>query len=1524
MDCFTGFASSVARDLVCGAVDELSYPCCFNNFVDGLQQKEDKLIRTRNSVKNRVKHSKKQAIKNTEVFDAWLEESSPLKNNVEDLLKKARTNKSCCFGLCPNWIWRYHLAKKLSRKKQEIEKCIEEGKEYMQFERVASLPPPRHLSEAKRLKFESMQYPYEQILEALKDEKVTTIGLYGMGGCGKTTMALELMRTAETEHLFDMVLFVPVSSKVEVRKIQDKIASMLQFEFPEDGERERAQRLSKRLTLDDESTLVILDDVWQLLDFGEIGIPSGEDHGNCKVLITTRSGTVCGLMDCQRIIHLATLTDEEAWLLFQKQANISKDMDNNLKQLGRLISDECKGLPVAIAAMAGTLKGKAEDDWRVALDRLRRSIPVNIEKGLQDPYNCLRVSYNNLDTEEAKSLFLLCSVFPEDFNIPVETLIRIAIGLGIVGEVRSFEGARNEVSWAKNVLISSCLLSFSCGDDEGECVKMHDLVRNIALWIAKEENKVVKCALEKDVTFESNSIKYLWCKEVPIDLDCSSIELLCLKTDLHISDEVFERMERLKVLSLCWEGTHRGALSITSFKSLLNLRCLFLEWWDLGDISSIGCMKKLESLTLSLCSFYELPDAVTTQLTNLRLLHLSKCDIETNPFRVIGRQQLLEELYFYDYEWGFDIGEHAEFLTNFSVPQALQRYQIKLGPEFEDYEKEILSGHRTLVLSYFDTSNAAVVDLAKKADVLLLANIKAEGKNIIPDIFQIESGGAMNYRWIELRLRDSEKMECLVDTCSHYKQEGTLFSELRKLAIECMENLGALCHGMPPVGLFKKLEQLYIYKCPVLTCLFDHAVARNLVKLEKLEIVYCDGLKCIMEDDDREIKETNRVDDILVFSKLKQLRINGCLMLEYTIPVAFAQSLVQLESLEISRCGELKQVFGQSMNQDHSQSKPDNELLALKKLRLTSNSNMISIFPQHCSATLPSLQEFYLWDCPKFDIAVNTFKANHRKDVMTIEKEFLTSKSIVINNSNMESIYNLDGVDTLGQPISLSLQYLRLLYLCQMKHICVGLKNSFAFQHLKKLEIYGCEKVEVIFPVSVLPYLPELERLEITECQELKQIIEEDVESKRLSNHFHLQPCFPKLAALVVNNCHSLKRLFCASASNDLPNLKLLIIWGASELEELIGDETKKVKVELPKLKLAVLTYLSSLCQGIELPSLMLRVVHDCPKLSLTSSFHTLEDFEGKLSELDKDLEIDEFYRWKLVKMVGEMIKSDSRVEDPTKEVSIYFPVGPEDETRSTIEIHQSIGRGIEEGATSHNGKTVTLSTHSQSARPKSGQLVNSRRKSYSHPTNKDNEHGPIIIRDSKYDVPISPCVSTLGEDHPATDDSLVEKAVADIEESLKMPLKDIASSKANCLRLLTALKFLSHLPLEVESLSSGLKAIIHSLHQEFPSILWSFKQAFEAAHGFAVLEEKEQYIKEEPSYGNDKPYKAKKMEEIVKEGIEDCEADLSSLDEEKKQCILGSTRVRKEYQRKAREQLFEVNYKWSALCSQFQLKDFS
>ncbi|MCI21271.1 CC-NBS-LRR resistance protein, partial [Trifolium medium] len=167
---------------------------------------------------------------------------------------------------------------------------------------------------------------------------------------------------------------------------------------------DRSQRLCMRFTQEDR-VLVILDDVWQMLDFDAIGIPSSEHHKGCKGVISTRSEAVCTLMDCQKKIHLSTLTNDETWDLFQKQALISDGTSITVKNLAREISNECKGLPVAIVAVASSLKGKAEVEWKVALDRLRSSKPVNIEKGLQNSYKCLQLSYDNLDTEEAKSLF---------------------------------------------------------------------------------------------------------------------------------------------------------------------------------------------------------------------------------------------------------------------------------------------------------------------------------------------------------------------------------------------------------------------------------------------------------------------------------------------------------------------------------------------------------------------------------------------------------------------------------------------------------------------------------------------------------------------------------------------------------------------------------------------------------------------------------------------------------------------------------------------------------------------------------------------------------------------------------------------------------------------------------------------------------------------------------------------------------------------------------------------------------------
>ena len=926
MDTLYGLLADISKDLVCKGFNQLQYSFCFNEFVKEVEEEENNLTETRENVERRVTHAQRQNIKIDEVIDKWLENAKSDSKDVDCLLKDAKAKKSCCLGYCPNWIWRYRLGKKLANKKAELEKIIQKGRPYMQLERIASIPSNTFdILTEKSMNFESRKYAYDQVMKALKYDGVGIIGLYGMGGCGKTTLAMEVKKIAEAEHLFDKVIFVPVSNTVEIPRIQEKIASSLQYTFPENQEMERAQRLCMRLT-QEKNILIILDDVWEKLDFGRIGIPSSEHHKGCKILITTRSEEVCTLMDCQKTINLPILTDEEAWVLFQNKAVISKDTPKTITDLARSISNECKGLPVAIVAVASSLKEKQKDIWRSALNKLRSSKQINIGKGLQDPYKCLQLSYDNLDTEEAKSLLLLCSAFPEDYEIPIEGLIRCAIGLGVVDGFDTYEEARTEVTATKIKLVSSCLL-LDVGDKH---VKMHDLVRDVAQWIAKNENKAIKCELEKDVTLDHGLMRYLWCVKFPNDIDCSNLEFLSIQTKLEVSDAIFEKMEKLRVLILSNQNDNNGLqLSTMSFKTLQNLRCLVLQYWKLSDISFVRDMKKLQSLSLRRCSlpsFLELEtDVGVTQLPNLKLLEFSHCDIERRNFEEIKLIRSLEELYILENYWNGNV----EFLN--VLPETLKRYGIVLGYNTLYYyspQLEFCSFHATLALYHFDISNEIIMRMAKSSKELTMGNIEGGAKNIVPDIFQI---GASMSELNQLKIQSSE-IECLIDTSNHLNKVGNLFSELCSLTIAYMQCLRALWHGCVPVdGSFEKLEILSIEYCPKLTSLFTYDMARGLVHLKSLKIYCCDILKHIVTNDDKTMKSEDEFaighfEHSKIFQNLEDLEVTYCRELKDVFSAGIIGGLPQLKSLGIQECNMLEQIIGDvvpSAHQDEKEAKDE-------------------------------------------------------------------------------------------------------------------------------------------------------------------------------------------------------------------------------------------------------------------------------------------------------------------------------------------------------------------------------------------------------------------------------------------------------------------------------------------------------------------------------------------------------------------------------------------------------------------------
>jgi len=221
---------------------------------------------------------------------------------------------------------------------------------------------------------------------------------------------------------------------------------------------------------------------------------------------------------------------------------------------------------------------------------------------------------------------------------------------------------------------------------------------------------------------------------------------------------------------------------------------------------------------------------------------------------------------------------------------------------------------------------------------------------------------------------------------------------------------------------------------------------------------------------------------------------------------------------------------------------------------------------------------------------------------------FLTLERLIVkNNSKVESIIYLNEINE--QQMNLALKNINLDVLPMMTCLFVGPKFFFSLQNLTRVKIMRCEKLKIVFSTSIIRCLPQLFTMKIEDCKELTHIIEDDLKDTT-------KTCFPKLNTLVIVKCNKLKYVFPMSICKELPELKVLMIREANELEEIFVSEGYDQKVKIPNLECVVFENLPSLYhdQGIQFQAVKYCFILNCPKLSLVSA--STADFEYDISGL--------------------------------------------------------------------------------------------------------------------------------------------------------------------------------------------------------------------------------------------------------------------------------------------------------------------
>ncbi|KAI9088255.1 hypothetical protein K1719_029976 [Acacia pycnantha] len=469
--CLLDLAKNEVQSLVNLVKNEAQYLCCFNSYVENFEKKKNELAAKHKDVKRKFQKGKG-------VF-SFKYEAQQWESDANDIIRiDTKIKKKLFFGWCSNCWSQYRRGKELGEKTQHIDKLLERCNSNIVAGR-ANVLDIKYLSSQGFIHFESRESKFQDLLKKLQDENCNMIGLQGLGGTGKTSMAKEVGHKLKESKSIDKFIFLVVSQPPDFKKIRGELARDLDLNLDEVKEEELSSTILSRITNMDQKLLIILDDVCEEFDLTEkLGIPFGHQCKGCTLLITTRNLHVCTEMGCQTI-QLQTLSNKEALKLFEAHAS-SNNSSRGFKGLQQKIVNYCGGVPVAVVALARALKNKPISVWKDALKTLEDG---GLDLNLEVAYKCLKLSYDNLKSQKAKELLLISSLFPEDFEIPIKTLVKIGIGLVSFKENDKYHSIRSDVHGAITELIHSSLLLI----DEEESVKMHDLVREVALWIGKND-----------------------------------------------------------------------------------------------------------------------------------------------------------------------------------------------------------------------------------------------------------------------------------------------------------------------------------------------------------------------------------------------------------------------------------------------------------------------------------------------------------------------------------------------------------------------------------------------------------------------------------------------------------------------------------------------------------------------------------------------------------------------------------------------------------------------------------------------------------------------------------------------------------------------------------------------------------------------------------------------------------------------------------------------------------------------------
>eukprot|EP00253_Pinus_taeda_P012754 PITA_12754 len=794
------------------------------------------------------------------------------------------------------------------------------------------------------------------------------VGIVGLGGVGKTTLAKEIFNRERSNYYCSCFLFDVRSRSLPSLQsiiIKDLTQTNIEINSVDEGIEELKRHLSFS-----PKVFLILDDVDHIDQLDALFLPVKETiHPGSLLLITSRNKDVLtssGIVESS-IYTLKGLNRQQSQKLFCWHAFGQPDPDVGFEEVLEKFLDVCDGLPLSLKVLGGLLRGKDDlDYWNAQLHKTSKVLPSDIQSRL-------RISYDSLDKEE-KQIFLdiACFFIGED----KDTAIRIWDGSGWEGSL----GLRN--------LQNRCLVEV----DSENCIRMHDQLRDLGRYLDKETSgSHLRLWRPTDSLSEQSAVRGVSMVNgngseqffETLAGSCNLRRLQLVRAEGY-SVERFFRVGRFpELIYLRWENCPYS--SLPSWISLKNLRVLYVQkmshletlWKHESEAprqlrelyigaplsklpKSIGTLKHLEKfvlygsylealpnefsylhslkhLGLKCCAKMTLLPAQVGNLTRLQRLHLDGCSALQRLPESVGNLRNLQVL---DLRGCFTLQALPDMVGNMSSLQSLDLHgcsSLQALPESVGN----LASLQCLDLCWCSTLQTLPDSVG---NLTTLQNINLCGcynLQTLPD----SVGKLTNLQNLDLHVCST--LQRLPDSTGNLRR-------LQSLDLAGCSNLQMLPDS---VGNLTSLQKLYLTGCSRLQTLPD--MVGNLMNLQCLHMAGCSTLQ-MLPDLFGNLTSLHRLDlrccstlqglpdSIGNLTSLRNLNLRGCSTLQ-TLPNSI-ENLKSLRSLDLGCCSKLQTLPSWVGN-----------LTSLRSLNLYACYRLHTL--PDSVGNLPSLKYLYVGEC---------------------------------------------------------------------------------------------------------------------------------------------------------------------------------------------------------------------------------------------------------------------------------------------------------------------------------------------------------------------------------------------------------------------------------------------------------------------------------------------------------------------------------------------------------------------------------